>query len=98
MARVEVVMSSMGRIVIVSSIIGVLGACAAQPGQAPGARKDPRSALVPPSGIGRSQQSLVGGRTTTERPEVGRIGTSGGGTCTGTLVGSDTVISAAHCS
>ena len=42
-------------------------------------------------------EKLVRGTTTTERPEVGALQIGSGGLCTGTLVGENLVISAAHC-
>ena len=42
-------------------------------------------------------EKLVRGTTTTERPEVGALQIGSGGLRTGTLVGENLVISAAHC-
>ncbi len=67
----------------------LLVACAAQGGAPPGT--DPEDAL-PPEEIGWSEDAVIGGTVTYDRPEVGFI--SG---CTASLVAPDVIITAAHC-
>jgi len=63
--------------------------CAAQGAAPPGT--DPNDAL-PPEAIGFSEDAVIGGTTTYDRPEVGFI--SG---CTASLVAPDMIITASHC-
>jgi len=63
--------------------------CAAQGGAPPGT--DPNDAL-PPEEIGFSEDAVIGGTVTRERPEVGTIRG-----CTASLVAPDVIITAAHC-
>lgn len=47
--------------------------------------------------VSGDDSSLVGGKLTFERPEIGRITTRAGKACTATLIADNVIVTAAHC-
>ncbi|MBN1608964.1 MAG: trypsin-like serine protease [Polyangiaceae bacterium] len=77
-------------------ILAVLNAGAVSCAAAPGSEQTDDEQASSPEDIGTTGQPIIDGTATWERPEVVRVNTLWG-MCSGTLIGGNTVLTAAHC-